>query len=363
MLANFDKLADVRGSNFVWSWRPLAHGWFRRLKVNSSLIGFDPRLGLDGDRLRAALSGAAEEREDWLIHPALSLLTDPLSELPPTLGRQLLLAAWTAGNARLDLGWVQTPCELLFWTPAGPRLLAPGRHDLAELGLELTASSSGFPVALDAFAATLDGLVEDCWSSEDDDPAQAEQDRRHICDFLGLTALLARRLPQVADWASRVTQVVIPFRSPAPEGFRSSSAAEFPGLIRMDIGYGALRILECLLHESAHRYFYHCETEQPFVEDLFVDRVFPSPLKPRPRPLRSVMLAYHALAYIVAGFAEVADLGLFGRPGALDEELKALRRATLDAQETCFEAATLLTDNGFAFLENTRRVADHGLAW
>jgi HEXXH motif-containing protein len=65
--------------------------------------------------------------------------------------------------------------------------------------------------------------------------------------------------------------------------------------------------LESIVHESAHLHLYMALAQEPLI-DPDHDGHYKSPLRPDPRPLRGILLAYHALAYIAALFADVSRL-------------------------------------------------------
>jgi HEXXH motif-containing protein len=83
------------------------------------------------------------------------------------------------------------------------------------------------------------------------------------------------------------------------------------------------------------------------------DRRFPSPLKPEPRPLRGVMLAYHALAYITELYDAVRELDVIADEEAFELQLVELRTAAMDAEATCMSARPFLTERGQQFLDHT----------
>jgi HEXXH motif-containing protein len=87
---------------------------------------------------------------------------------------------------------------------------------------------------------------------------------------------------------------------------------------------------------------------------------FPSPLKAKARPLRGVMLAYHALAYITALYDALERAGVTSDRRGLADELARLRAAADAAEATCLKARHLLTAHGRHFLDQTYEGVRHG---
>lgn len=347
----------------VWSWRPSASFWFQRLQSDLRSFNFDSRLLLDCSRIRKAVIKAAENNESWLVHPVVSLVASGEQEIAPTLDRHFLLATWFAAHLPTDIGYIDAPRPLWLWTSDGGRLVPPGRHDLAALGAEIRSAEKPVSIDLDLWGITLGTSLGDTWILDEMTDAQHNHVSQDIISYLTSLTLLETQLADLSSWASTVTKVVIPFcfETPLPY-FRSSSSPSLPGMIRMDISCGHLRIIEALVHESAHRYLYLYEMEQPLVDPRYSEHRYPSPLKSNPRPLRAVVLAYHALAYICAAFHELACRGFVQSRDDFDVDLEKLRASTSQAGKTCEESRSHLTEAGNAFLENTRKVVKYACA-
>ena len=318
-----------------------------------------PALALDATRLRAALLAATEAHDPWLIHPALSVVTATPDMEAPTAARHLLLAVWVAAHSPIELGSVrlQQPCGLR--TRSAPRAVPAGGYDLAALAAELAEGALPCVLALDPAGASLDLRHGEAWPL--DEAAGSEIRVAAICEFFGTVALLEKHLPAIAAWMAAVTRVVIPFPFEQGKGFRSGSSSVVPGLVQMDIGRGVLSVVEGLAHETAHRYFYHAEAAGAFVAAEGQARRFASPLKREPRPLRGVMLAHHALVYILAVFAELADAGLVVDRERFEADRATLRDHADQAQATCLAARPFLTPLGQEFLDATVEIARHDL--
>jgi HEXXH motif-containing protein len=84
--------------------------------------------------------------------------------------------------------------------------------------------------------------------------------------------------------------------------------------------------------------------------------LYSSPLRPEPRPLRGILLAYHAIAYICAFYEEVISAGL-GQAGICMAELPPMREKLAAAGEVLNANKQHLTSAGLRFLERTHDVA------
>nr|WP_250890465.1 HEXXH motif-containing putative peptide modification protein [Sphingobium nicotianae] len=205
-------------------------------------------------------------------------------------------------------------------------------------------------IALDPF----DTLSGECSSSS---PTNGDLGTDHdsVYNYLSSIDFFRRAVPEAFDWVTQVARLVAPVGGGAPSSsaFRSASDPETPGLIRLDLGCGLLFTLEALVHESAHNYFYLAEAWGPLVAPDQLHRRFPSPLKAAPRPLRGVMLAYHALAHITALYDALGDVDAFAAQPVLAQQYAELRDAAVYAEATCMAAAGCLTDRGRQFLNDT----------
>ncbi|MDB5682957.1 MAG: hypothetical protein JWM75_655 [Sphingomonas bacterium] len=346
-----------------WSWQPSKTAWFDRMHDRATAFVLAPELAVDLTGLRRTLCDAAEARAEWLYHPALSWLCRPAVDDSRSLDPQILLAAWVARHGASELGAIQVPSTSRLWTPGGPIELAPGCYALDALGAAMRARPIEATIDLDLFGDTLGAsaghacIPDGAWRPGEDNP-DAEA---WICAYLSALAFLAEELPAISAWLTCVAKVAVPLRQ-AQDGpeFRSASDPELPGLICMDFGCGAVRMLEALIHESAHQYFYLAEAAAPIVPPDRESLRFPSPLKAKARPLRGVMLAYHALAYITALYDALERAGVTSDRRGLADELAQLRAAADAAEATCLKARHLLTAHGRHFLDQTYEGVRHG---
>jgi hypothetical protein len=351
---------DVRVRADPWGWRPPARGWCDALR--SSLASWQPSHGieLDAEALLARLDGAAASGEEWLLHPALTSVTIAT----PTAHNDLQLSVWTALHTEGDLGSIRLSGPGWVWTSEGGFAIGEGRHVLAEVAERVRADSDAPPIALDVWSDSV-GFpppagyppLDQCWpGAQPVSAAEDEQLREDIVSYLRAVAALFALFADCAAWVAAATRVVIALRGSDGASFASGSLAELPGVVYADLAAGERYILEGLVHESAHRHLYLAEADRPLIDPAHVER-YSSPLRPEPRPLRGILLAYHALAYMCAFYAEwkAADL-----PGQPEEELEDLRRKCGDAYTTLDGARHGLTEEGCEFLDLTAEVAAHG---
>jgi HEXXH motif-containing protein len=124
-----------------------------------------------------------------------------------------------------------------------------------------------------------------------------------------------------ASWVAAMVRYVVPVTRP-PGGYVSGSTSEVPGVITLSPGAGAIRIAESLVHEAAHQYFYFASRFGAMV-DADAGATYYSPLKRTNRSLDNILLAYHAVANMVA-FYELLRNSTVWRP-ELDGTLAATR--------------------------------------
>jgi HEXXH motif-containing protein len=287
----------------------------------------------------------------------MSRLTQPE---PATAHRDVGLAAWVSANTDRDLGGVELPRPIVLWSGAGDAPVAAGRHDLAELGA-LACQPAPVALGLDVWCRSTGVVSAGSWpalTAADLLDREAELERS-IKSFLHTMFALGMRCPDVLAWITAATRVVRPL-VPLPDVARSSHDRDVPGLVEADISRGPAQTIELVVHETAHLHLRAAEAEGPLVDPGHTG-TYRSPLRPEPRPLIGLVLAYHALAYICAALEEAAHVGLIDqavRKRAADD--LACRRD--DARSVIDGARDHLTDAGQAFIARTHEVADHAIA-
>lgn len=342
-----------------WRWVPETAPWFDALARRSADWTCAPLDISDEASFRSALADAVERRRAWLIHPCLSPLLDSRFGLHDAQAR---LAFWIAVHSDRPLGVfgsIRLARDVELFGPGGGFPVAAGEHSFADLAAMMPESPGG-PVpdpwgqALPDQAA-IGGLAETAWWSRGShDERAANQCRDDIRALLKTQHALRTVLPDAFGWFSGMTRVVIPLRAGEGEQFRSGSVAGIPGLVVIEITRSHLLTLEALIHETAHLHFHFCELAVPLVRPDH-ERLYASPLRRDPRPLRGIFLAYHALIYMCAlyrdWFAATGDARCV-------EALANLRPLLRDAGATVAGADAGLTDSGRAFLRRCDKLAE-----
>jgi HEXXH motif-containing protein len=313
-------------------------------------------LRLDAERIRTVIADGARAGSSWLRHPLVSRLTKPG---PADSYRDLALAAWVAAATRSDLGEVELTEQVLLWSGAGDQVIDAGRHELSALGA-LMAEPPPVPLALDLWCRATGVVTPGSWPAL---PPSAIAEREpeieaSIGRYLRTMAVLAGRCPDLMDWITSATTVVRPL-VPVDGVARSSHDPEVPGLVEADIAGGPALTIELLVHETAHRHLRMAQANAELIDPAHDGR-YRSSLRPDPRPLIGVLLAYHALAYVCVALAEAARAGIL--PAARNPAVTDLGRRRDDAREVLHSARAHLTDAGADFVFRTDQVACHVFA-
>lgn len=350
-----DNVQTVSASD-PWSWRPSKSAWFRRL--SAAIASWHPHAALDlnRDALAAALLAAAAGNEEWLFHPLINPL---LLHQGQRLSSDFQLAVWTAAHARIPLGQVRVPEPLWIWSVDGGQAVEPGRHELSALAATHVSTEWPLPIALDVWSDSLsfpypnNFSYPDDWSWAAHKPLSAAASRRlqgEVLLFMSAMQALNAVLPACVGWAASVTRVVVPLCRELGTKFKSGSRSDLPGVVFFDLHGGEHQIREALVHESAHQYLCLEEAAGPLIDPAHKG-TYVSPLRPDPRPLRGILLAYHALVYMCAYYAACIRCGI----GADQEaELEGLRRKCADGQRVLEEQSQFLTASGLTFFARTR---------
>jgi hypothetical protein len=340
-----------------WGWRSDKGPWFAALGVAIEGWAPHPALALDAAAIRCCLAGAAAENRHWLVHPCLNPVTQGGPER--RLQRDFQLAAWAACHDESVEGTVEVPERLVLWSPAGSYAADPGRYQLPQLAGLLRGAAWPHAIALDVFCGALGQPVPGSWAAlPDSSPAGSEELRRELTRSLQILALARGRLPACLDWAADAAQVLVPLRSEGAGYFRSGSQPDLPGVIYADLFGGLTQVMEAIVHEAAHLHLFMAEAGGPLVDPAHQGR-YRSPLRPEPRPLRGILLAYHAIAYICLFYREAIAAGL-GDAGALGAELATMAAKRRESEAVLVEQRRHLTPAGDRFLDLTLAVAGHG---
>lgn len=304
----------------AWDRRPDMAAWYAELLTAASSWMPDVTLVADRDRILSAILRATEVGSPWLLHPCMNRLTSARSDT--RLERDIRLITWVAAHSQESLGTMSIQKPTWRWTLGGSAAaVPPGRHDLQEL-VASDAIAGDQNIHLDPFCRSTGFPLLGCWSEN----PSAEQE-----SLIGMitretnhgVALLTRFLPGCAAWVTAVTTIVVPTLS-REEPSSSGSYADIPGLIHVSAWNGPVAVLEGLVHESAHHHFTICESAGHLVDPEHLE-FYSSPLRPEPRPLRNIFLAFHALWHMVSFYNDALKFGMLGPEWSSRRDLLTIR--------------------------------------
>ena len=333
-----------------WAWRADRRPWSTAMVDRVS--AWTPTLSIDMPGLAdAVISGfAADER--WICHPLSGALTHDVTE--GRTERDLGFVLWVGSHLGLD-GRIELDRPRWCFSPTGGFVLDAGCHDVAALATNLVAADVG--LAVDPWCTLLGYPAPDtCPATMPDPEDQRTTIERNVLVALRAQAYAAAAVPDISAWITSLVDVVVPLDGTAPLG-RSASRADLPGLVFLDT-MSEVAVLELLVHEAAHHLLYFEEVTGPLVDPDDAG-LFRSPLRTDLRPLRGILLAYHALAFICAMYRDLDASAIFH--GAFDAaDIADLASKRDEAGATLHTAAGSLTDRGLVVLRRTDEVAAHG---
>jgi hypothetical protein len=272
------------------------------------------------------------------------------------------LAVYVCANGGSELGAVRLDEPIWLWAGDGGFAVEPGTHDVGELAASWSARSLPFPVQLDVWGDSGAGDSEGRWAALLPEDPRLRDVPTVVMSFAAAMRAMTDYLPRVSAWVGTVTRVAAPFVPEASSAvFRSASVRDVPGVIWLDVTENILTTLEALVHESAHHHLYLYEREGSLIAGDDAPR-FSSPLREEPRPLRGILMAFHALAYIGAMYADAAGRAIPVDRAVVERSLADTIALMLQAEQTLHENMDQLTESGRAFLERTSSVAAYARA-
>jgi hypothetical protein len=282
---------------------------------------------------RTALARAVVAKSDWLYHPFISPLipgADQALRLDP-----VQVPAWLAVHSGLGF-------DLRLHAPAN---LVTAEGEIVSLCGKV--SSEDLAAAVGRPGLGRSPLVRILRTG----PAARAPWQG---DLAGAAERIAERLPHVAGWVAEAAKLAGILKPKSDDGFASASFPEVPGYIALTPTGDAMQLLEAVVHETAHLYFFRYESGSLLVRPS--RRRFVSPLRPDPRPLRGILLAMHACAYVSAAFAE-AEAARLEPPARCAAQRREMLALFEEARLVVDSAADLLTARGVAFVARTLEVA------
>lgn len=317
----------------AWSWRPSSAQWVAALRGHLANWSPESLPQPVGDLAKAALARAVAGRSDWLYHPFVSPLVPGASRVLPFAPLQL--PAWLAFNSGLSFSLrLESPAELI--TAAGEVVCLSGQVSSRDLAAAISTPGAAGRELLPLVGRASIG-------NRSGEEGVVEAIRR-----------IAVRLPRIARWVAEAAKLAGFLEPRSDDMFASASYPEVPGYIVLTPTEDVMQVLEAVVHETAHLYLFRCEAEAALVWPS--ERRFASPLRPDPRPLRGILLAMHACAYVSTAFAEAEAAGL-AHPARCSAQRREMLTLFDEAYGIVGGAADLLTPAGAAFVSRTASVA------
>lgn len=332
----------------TWSDLTSKEAWFARIEDRATVWKPLDELGTSAELVKTALLSAIRRRQEWVYHPSLSSIFDVSDG---KLQRDFQLIAWVAAHSVGHV--VEAPTDgLRLWTAEGVFSVPHGTVTISLVDDAKTGPK--LPVSVDAMASLVASKHEDYWT-----PRRVRQERLAFEESIRTVLLSLDTLQQMSSncltWIAHVTKALVPLRRGARTSLRSYSRTDVPGLVFLDTWGGVVPTLELLVHESAHLHFFLREAGGALV-DPNDGRLYWSPLRRDPRPLRGIFLAYHALAFMYAVYTEIREGGLI-----CEREVTRTLAGLLSKVRACeaiLESSSSLTEAGQRLFEVTKEVTN-----
>ena len=338
-----------------WDWCPPRSAWLNSLRPAAERWLPQPILDLDVRRLREFLLAAIDRKEDWLYHPCAVALVDR------TIGglrKDVQLSVWAASHCEAALGSINIPEPLQCWAPAGSKIIPSGVQQLAAISY----GPAPLRMSIDPYSLSLGEVASESWGALSDVSApEMTTIKGQIRSFLSAVGGLESLHPACSRWLCQGVRVAIPLNNKGEDRVRSWSSRTHPGAVHVNICANELFLLEALVHESAHCHLYLQEAFGPLI-NADEAGMYTSPLRCDPRPLRGILLAYHALAHICAFYSDALARGL-GDPSLAMNELRRSRDKLFQAERIIGESESRFTELGKEFVRKTDIVAQYGTSF
>ena len=120
-------------------------------------------------------------------------------------------------------------------------------------------------------------------------------------------ALIARHLPELRPELDLGLQLVVPVGYHAERHF-SASYQEAIGAVYLGLHPRPLTLAEALIHEYSHNKLYALLEQGALLHNAWAP-LYPSPVRPDPRPLHGVLLAAHAFLPVARMLERMRDAG------------------------------------------------------
>ncbi|MDB4912586.1 MAG: hypothetical protein JWM95_230 [Gemmatimonadetes bacterium] len=321
----------------AWHWRPSKQVWYAEL---ADFLNHDFGWQDVDERVRTRTVWRLHECADWLCAPFANA-TEVGSE--DSRVRALALSILVLRHEPDLEAEVEVHRPTSVWLPSGGVALAEGRHKASEIRRHLGPPQSSIAADVSAFSLVTGEVLV----GPDDSHLRA---RRNADDVNVRLRQASAALPEVLDWARGVVSTIVPHQGRSRRS--SSSDPRVPGVVWIALDDPDF-VFEGLVHEAAHKYLDLADCAAPLTRESPAS--FKSPLRTEPRTLRSVLVAYHALAYIAALYREMQRVDLL-RPERVRLELADTLSRLRSARRTINDGRAFLTPAGDRFLEETNNV-------
>ena len=120
-------------------------------------------------------------------------------------------------------------------------------------------------------------------------------------------SLIAKGARVYLGWVRRVIRYIVPVHA-GRTLIKSGSSESRPGMIQVSFPARREALAEMLVHEASHQYF-RLATHFQDVDDGTDDQLYYSPVKGTGRPIRFILMAYHAFANVLLYYRACRAVG------------------------------------------------------
>lgn len=333
-----------------WNWRPSKDSWYERIEESSSDWNSGHLSKSLLSKVRTRINDEAVKKSAWLHHPFCSSLVAENTKKCFFNDAQFL--AWLSFNCSDLDGTFEFEHPVKLWSLNGSTSPISKSSSSGELR-ELINGSQPSRCKVSKKDSKIEAPV--MLFNDAVEPAISQQVSDQLKCVLG-------SIPAIASWINESTILldVIPegyFPDAPPSAYVSCSSPDLPGFIRVSAGGDILTLLEMIAHETAHQYLFRFERRAPIIEHGD-GGLHMSPLREAPRPLRGVILAMHACAYIAAAYTEAANASVDIFQGCEEERTRVMRLFE-ESREIVDSAYAELSASGREFVSLTDQVAEY----
>lgn len=332
-------------------WDKIKKNGIRSLSKWINSYEIDPALKSDNALIRTTLHTLAEQASGHLYNPFTStLFTNNSSSRKTKIIQDASLIIYLHQLKQLPLQNIHIPFCFRTFLSGSTIKIEEGTLELNQLDVILPPPSN--QPSLDICNYTLGQSNTQTWISRTDlNSKKAENELNGVCESYSELITILNKYDNWTKWVNNITSVIIPLYSP-DKGYVSGSFKNTLSSIGMEFSTSTTYNFKILVHESAHLYFHTAE----FFEDLVVPnhtKEYWSPVKLCPRPLRMVLLAYHALVFMGLLLNELNP-----SHQKYIEELKEYKKRIIKSKDILEKTRPYLTDNGKFILDLTSKEAE-----